>query len=91
KSLAYTFSLTEKAEVWAVVEGSWGRSEAQVSLQPADRGRALVLGDPALARYLEAQGFQVEEGPFRLPLEADLVAVGLGVLDLPEGAPEALR
>jgi len=91
KSLVYTFSLTGEAEVRAVVEGSWGRSEAQVSLQPADRGKALVLGDPALARYLEAQGFQVEEGPFRLPLEADLVAVGLGVLDLPEGAPEALR
>jgi hypothetical protein len=32
----------------------------------------------------------VEEA-FRLPLEADLVAVGLGVLDLPPGAPEALR
>ncbi|WP_298631506.1 VWA domain-containing protein [uncultured Thermus sp.] len=91
KTLAYTFSLTEKAQVRAVVEGAWGRSEAQVSLEPADRGQALVLGDPALARYLEAQGFQVEEGPFRLPLEADLVVVGLGVLDLPPGAPEALR
>ncbi|WP_135255714.1 vWA domain-containing protein [Thermus caldilimi] len=91
KSLVYTFPLTEKAEVRAVAEGFWGRSEAQVNLQPADRGKALVLGDAALARYLEAQGFQVEEGPFRLPLEADLVAVGLGVLDLPEGAPEALR
>ncbi|MFN4070330.1 MAG: VWA domain-containing protein [Thermus caldifontis] len=91
KSLVYTFSLTERAEVRAVVEGPWGRSEARVSLEPADRGKALVLGDPALARYLEAQGFQVEEGPFRMPLEADLVVVGLGVLDLPPGAPEALR
>ncbi|WP_243090851.1 vWA domain-containing protein [Thermus neutrinimicus] len=91
KTLAYTFSLTEEAQVRAVVEGAWGRSEAQVSLEPADRGKALVLGDPALARYLEAQGFQVEEGPFRMPLEADLVVVGLGVLDLPEEAPEALR
>ncbi|TFU18060.1 VWA domain-containing protein [Thermus tengchongensis] len=91
KSLTYTFSLTEEAEVRAVAEGPWGRSEARVRFAPVDRPKALVLGDPALARYLEAQGFRVEEGPFRLPLEADLVAVGLGVLDLPEGAPEALR
>ncbi|WP_234554915.1 VWA domain-containing protein [Thermus caliditerrae] len=91
KSLTYTFPLTEEAEVRAVAEGPWGRSEAQVRLAPADRPKALVLGDPALARYLEVQGFRVEEGPFRVPLEADLVAVGLGVLDLPEGAPEALR
>ncbi|GGM94774.1 hypothetical protein GCM10007092_05130 [Thermus composti] len=91
KVLPYAFPLEGEAEVWAVAEGPWGRSEARLRLAPADRARALVLGDPALARYLEAQGFQVEEGPFRLPLEADLVAVGLGVLDLPEGAPEALR
>lgn len=91
KSLTYTFSLTEEAWVRAVARGPWGRSEAEVRLAPADRGKVWVLGDPALARYLRAQGFQVEEGPFRLPLEADLVAVGLGVLDLPEGAPEALR
>jgi uncharacterized protein YegL len=91
RSLVYTLSLTEAVAVRAVAEGSWGRSEAEAQVAPADRGKALVLGDPALARYLEAQGFQVSEGPFRLPLEADLVAVGLGVLDLPEGAPEALR
>ncbi|MGC8876154.1 vWA domain-containing protein [Thermus sp.] len=90
KVLTYTFPLTERAWVRAVAEGPWGRSEAEVEVAPADRARALVLGDPALARYLEAQGFQVEEG-FRLPLEADLVVVGVGVLDLPEGAPEALR
>lgn len=89
--LTYTFPLTGEARVVAVAEGVWGRSQAEARLAPADRGKALVLGDPALARYLEAQGFAVEEGPFRLPLEADLVAVGLGVLDLPEGAPEALR
>ena len=88
--LTYPFPLTEEAEVRAVAEGPWGRSEARARLAPADRLRALVLGDPALARYLEAQGFLVEEA-FRLPLEADLVAVGLGVLDLPPGAPEALR
>ncbi|BAW00690.1 von Willebrand factor type A [Thermus thermophilus] len=91
KALVYTFSLTEKARVQAVAEGPWGRSEAAVEVAPADRAKALVLGDAALARYLEAQGFQVEEGPFRLPLEADLVVVGVGVLDLPEGAPEALK
>ncbi|WP_038056454.1 VWA domain-containing protein [Thermus amyloliquefaciens] len=91
RSLTYTFPLTGEVEVRAVAEGPWGRSEARIRLAPADRPRALVLGDPALARYLEVQGFQVEEGPFRLPLEADLVAVGLGVLDLPEGAPGALR
>ena len=88
--LTYAFPLTGEAEVRAVAEGPWGRSEAKARLLPADRARALVLGDPALARYLEAQGFLVEEA-FRLPLEADLVAVGLGVLDLPPGAPEALR
>jgi len=90
-ALTYTFPLLEEGEVRAEAVGPWGRSEARVEVAPKDRARALVLGDPALARYLEAQGFQVEEGPFRLPLEADLVAVGLGVLDLPEGAPEALR
>ncbi|GAA6754746.1 MAG: VWA domain-containing protein [Thermus sp.] len=89
--LTYTFPLWERAEVRAEAEGPWGRSEARVGVVPADQARALVLGDPALARRLRAQGFQVSEGPFRLPLEADLVAVGLGVLDLPEGAPEALR
>jgi Mg-chelatase subunit ChlD len=88
--LIYPFPLTQEAEVRAVAEGPWGRSEAKARLLPADRVRALVLGDPALARYLEAQGFLVEEA-FRLPLEADLVAVGLGVLDLPPGAPEALK
>lgn len=90
KALVYTFPLTEKAAVRAVAEGPWGRSEAEVEVAPADRAKAVVLGDPAAARYLEAQGFQVEEG-FTLPLEADLVVVGAGVLDLPEGAPEALR
>jgi len=90
KVLTYAFPLLEEVEVRAVAEGPWGRSEAKARLLPADRARALVLGDPALARYLEAQGFLVEEA-FRLPLEADLVAVGLGVLDLPPGAPEALR
>lgn len=89
--LTYAFSLTERAEVRAVAEGAWGRSEARLEVAPLDRGRALVLGDEALARILEAQGFQVDRGPFRLPLEADLVALGVGVLDLPEGAPEALR
>jgi len=92
--LPYTFPLTGEAEVSAVAEGPWGRSEARVRVAPADRAKAWVLGDPALARYLEAQGFQVEEGPLRFPLAADqvdLVAVGVGVLDLPEGAPEALR
>ncbi len=88
--LTYAFPLTGEAEVRAVAEGPWGRGEASVRLAPADRLRALVLGDPALARYLEVQGFVVEEA-FRLPLEADLVAVGLGVLDLPPGAPEALK
>ena len=90
KALVYTFPLTEKAAVRAVAEGPWGRSEAEVDVAPADRAKAVVLGDPAAARYLEAQGFQVEEG-FTLPLEADLVVVGTGVLDLPEGAPEALK
>lgn len=90
KALVYTFPLTEKAAVRAVAEGPWGRSEAEVEVAPADRAKAVVLGDPAAARYLEAQGFQVEEG-FTLPLEADLVVVGTGVLDLPEGAPEALK
>lgn len=90
KVLTYAFPLLEEVEVRAVAEGPWGRSEAKARLLPADRAKALVLGDPALARYLEAQGFLVEEA-FRLPLEADLVAVGVGVLDLPPGAPEALR
>lgn len=90
KALVYTFPLTEKAAVRAVAEGPWGRSEAEVEVAPADRAKAVVLGDPAAARYLRAQGFQVEEG-FTLPLEADLVVVGTGVLDLPEGAPEALK
>ncbi|GAA6735334.1 VWA domain-containing protein [Thermus oshimai] len=89
--LTYAFPLTEGAEVRAVAEGPWGRSEARAQVAPLDRGRALVLGDEALARVLEAQGFQVDRGPFRLPLEADLVALGVGVLDLPEGAPEALK
>ncbi|WP_232822433.1 VWA domain-containing protein [Thermus sediminis] len=91
--LTYTFPLVESAEVRAVAEGPWGRSEAGVRLNPADRARALVLGDPALARYLEAQGFAVEES-LQLPPsleQLDLVAVGVGVLDLPQGAPEALR
>jgi uncharacterized protein YegL len=90
KVLTYAFPLLEEVEVRAVAEGPWGRSEAKARLLPADRAKALVLGDPALARYLEAQGFLVEEA-FRLPLEVDLVAVGVGVLDLPPGAPEALR
>ncbi|GLV47375.1 hypothetical protein TJA_05470 [Thermus sp. LT1-2-5] len=91
QALTYTFPLWQRAEVRSEAVGPWGRSEAQVAVAPADQARALVLGDPALARHLRAQGFQVLEGPFSLPLEADLVAVGLGVLDLPEGAAEALR
>ncbi len=90
--LPYTFPLEGEAEVRAQVfaQGIPPR-EARLRLAPADRLRALVLGDRALARYLEAQGFAVEEDPFRLPLDHDLVAVGLGVLDLPPGAAEALR
>ncbi|MER3536073.1 MAG: VWA domain-containing protein [Thermus sp.] len=91
RRLLYTFPLTEAAQVKAVAEGGWGRSEDRVELRPQDQVRALVLGDEALAALLRAQGFSVEEGPFRLPLEADLVVVGLGVLDLPEGAARALK
>ncbi|WP_045245841.1 vWA domain-containing protein [Thermus filiformis] len=91
RRLLYTFPLTQAAQVRAVAEGPWGRSEDRVEVRPLDQARALVLGDRTLAALLRAQGFQVEEGPFRLPLEADLVAVGLGVLDLPEGAAQALR
>ncbi len=91
KVLTYAFPLTGEAWVRARAQGPWGESQAEARLRPLDQARALVLGDPALARYLRAQGFEVEEGPFRLPLEADLVAVGVGVLDLPEGAKEALR
>jgi hypothetical protein len=35
-----------EAEVRAVAEGPWGRSEAKARLAPADRARALVLGTP---------------------------------------------
>lgn len=98
KRLAYTFPLTGASRVRAVATGDWGQSQAEVVVKPLDQARALVLGDEALAALLRAQGFWVEalggeqaKEAFRPLLEADLVAVGLGVLDLPEGAKEALK
>ncbi|MCX7739857.1 MAG: VWA domain-containing protein [Meiothermus sp.] len=91
RSLGYRFSLEGPSAVSAWVESPLGREEARLELTPADTTRVWVLGDAALARYLEAQGFAVEERKeITLPIQAEVVALGVGARDLSPAELDAL-
>ncbi|WP_018467280.1 VWA domain-containing protein [Calidithermus timidus] len=92
QSFGYRFALERPATVRARVESSLGQDSAQVQVSPADKLRVWVLGDEALARYLEVQGFAVERrSRVELPIQADVVALGVSARDLSEAEIDALQ
>ncbi len=91
-SLGYRFRLEGPSVVTAQVESPLGREQARLELAPADAVRVWVLGDAALARYLQAQGFWVEERQaLGQPIRAEVVALGVGVRDLSAPDLDALQ
>lgn len=91
-STGYRFRLDGPSTVTARVESPLGSEQARLELSPADTTRVWVLGDPALARYLQAQGFLVEERrDISLPIRAEVVALGVGVGDLSAAELDALQ
>lgn len=91
-SVGYRFRLEGPATVTARVESALGPEQARLELSPADTTRVWVLGDAALARYLEAQGFTVEERKeITLPIRAEVVALGVGARDLSAAELDALQ
>lgn len=91
-SLGYRFRLEGPSRVTARLESALGVEQARLELSPADATRVWVLGDPALARYLRAQGFLVEEPQaVTLPIRAEVVALGVGVQDLSAAELDALQ
>jgi Mg-chelatase subunit ChlD len=91
-SLGYRFQLDGPAVVTAQVESSLGSEQARLELSPSDATRVWVLGDAALARYLKAQGFAVEERQeITLPIRAEVVALGVGARDLSAAELDALQ
>ncbi|RDI94819.1 VWA domain-containing protein [Meiothermus sp. QL-1] len=92
QSLGYRFRLEEPAVVRARLESPLGDREARLELSPSDATRVWVLGDAALARYLRAQGFLVEERQeVALPIRAEVVALGVGARDLSAAELDALQ
>ncbi len=90
-SVGYRFRLEGLATVSARVESPLGPEQARLELSPADTTRVWVLGDTALARYLQAQGFTVEERKeITLPIRAE-VALGVGARDLSAAELDALQ
>lgn len=91
-SLGYRFRLEGPSVVTARVESALGVEQARLELSPADTTRVWVLGDLALARYLRAQGFLVEEPrEIALPIRAEVVALGVGARDLSPAELDALQ
>ncbi len=91
-SVGYRFRLDGPSTVTARVESPLGTEQARLELSPADTTRVWVLGDPALARYLQAQGFSVEERrDISLPVRAEVVALGVGARDLSAAELDALQ
>ncbi|MCS7069613.1 MAG: VWA domain-containing protein [Meiothermus sp.] len=91
-SLGYRFRLDGPAAVTARVESPLGLDQARLELSPTDSIRVWVLGDKALARYLKAQGFTVEERrEVSLPIRAEVVALGVGARDLSVAELDALQ
>lgn len=92
QSLGYRFPLEGPTSVRATVQSPLGTEQARLEVAPADQVRVWVLGDPALARYLEAQGFAVEEPKgITLPIRAEVVALGKGALELSPAELDALQ
>jgi len=91
-SVGYRFRLDGSSVVTARVESPLGGEQTRLELSPADATRVWVLGDTALARYLEAQGFMVEERPdISLPIRAEVVALGVGARDLSAAELDGLQ
>ncbi|GIW35465.1 VWA domain-containing protein [Meiothermus sp.] len=91
-SVGYRFRLEEPTMVTAQLESTLGVEQARLELSPAGITRVWVLGDTSLARYLEAQGFVVEErAEITLPIRAEVVALGVGARDLSAAELDALQ
>jgi len=91
-SVGYRFRLDGPVSLTAQLESSLGTTQARLELNPADATRVWVLGDAALARYLKAQGFTVEERQdIALPIRAEVVALGIGARNLSAAELDALQ
>jgi len=91
-SVGYRFRLDGPVSLMAQLESSLGTTQARLELNPADATRVWVLGDAALARYLKAQGFIVEERQdIALPIRAEVVALGVGARNLSAAELDALQ
>jgi Mg-chelatase subunit ChlD len=91
-SLGYRFLLEGQSTVTARLESPLGTQQARLELAPADTTRVWVLGDAALASYLKAQGFAVEERQeITLPVQAEVVALGVGAHQLSGAELDALQ
>ncbi|HFB39357.1 MAG TPA: VWA domain-containing protein, partial [Oceanithermus sp.] len=69
-SVGFRFVLEDPVELRVELETPFGRDAYTTHLAPAGRMEVLVIGDPAAARYLEAQGLAVKTArrlPPRLP------------------------
>lgn len=92
QSLGYRFPLEGPSVVRVTVRSPLGTEGARLEVVPADQVRVWVLGDPALSRYLEAQGFAVEETQqLTLPIRAEVVALGKSALELSPAELDALQ
>lgn len=92
QSLGYRFPLEGPTSVRAILQSPLGTKQARLEVAPTDQVRVWVLGDPALARYLEAQGFAVEEPKhITLPIRAEVVALGKSALELSPAELDALQ
>lgn len=92
QSVGYRFALNQAARVQAQIQSPLGTRQATLEVRPSDQLRVLVLGDPSLARYAQAQGFAVQQDqPIAQPIGADVVVLGVGATALTTPQLEALQ
>lgn len=90
-SIGYRFRLEKPEKVRATLKTDQQQS-VEKEITPVDSTRVLVLGDPAVAGYLKAQGFAVTQASqVSLPISAEVVVLGVGVGQLSGGEVDALQ
>ncbi|WP_457629699.1 VWA domain-containing protein [Oceanithermus sp.] len=76
-SLPYRFTVEGATTVRVRLESPIGNDVQEVRIEPGGPGRALVIDDPAAARYLRAAGWEVQEGePAALAEAPEVLVIG---------------
>ncbi|WP_293179421.1 vWA domain-containing protein [Oceanithermus sp.] len=76
-SLPYRFTVEGATTVRVRLESPVGNDVQEVRIEPGGPGRALVIDDPATARYLRAAGWEVREGtPDDLAETPEVLVIG---------------